>query len=184
MVHSIKKGARRGEAIKVLRLGQAARSGAFIASPLLATTAMRYARTMELEGENGLFMKIVRREVPAEIVYEDEHTLAFLDISPTAPGHTLVVPKKPFRNIFDVDEEAFLAVMRTVRKIAPAVRDAVGAKGIQINSNHEQAGGQVIFHLHMHLIPRHDRGEFEFWPTGTYQEGEAEEIAKKIRALT
>lgn len=132
--------------------------------------------------EKTVFMKIIDREIPADIVYEDGETLAFLDISPNAPGHTLVIPKKPFVNIFDIDDETLCAVMRTVRKIAPAVRDAVGAKGVHINSNHGEAAGQEVPHLHFHIIPRHDRLEFQFWPHGSYAEGEAASIAEKIRA--
>jgi len=136
---------------------------------------------MELEGGNGLFMKIIRREEPAEIVYEDEHTLAFLSTGANEPGHTLVIPKKPFRNIFDIDRESLASVMETVRKIAPAVRAAVGASGVHINSNHEPEAGQVVFHLHMHIIPRHSRGAFEFWPTKPYDKGEALAVAQRIR---
>lgn len=128
-------------------------------------------------------MKIIRREIPAHIVYEDDETLAFLDAKPAAPGHTLVVPKRFARNIFDVDVATLSAVMRTVRKIAPAVRDAVGAHGVHVNSNHEAAAGQIVFHLHFHIIPRHDRGEFAFWPQAAYaSETDATSIAEKIRA--
>lgn len=137
---------------------------------------------MELEGENGIFMKIVRGEAPGTKVYEDDHTFAFLSNGPVEPGHTLVIPKTPFRNIFDIDQRSLAAVMETVRKVAPAVRDAVGAKGVQINSNHEPEAGQEVFHLHMHIIPRHDRQSFEFWPHGEYAPGEADGIAEKIRA--
>jgi histidine triad (HIT) family protein len=133
--------------------------------------------------DETIFMKIIRKEIPAEIVYEDEHTLAFLDIVPVAPGHTLVIPKKYFRNIFDVDEETLRAVMETVRKITPAVRDSVSAKGVQINSNHEAEAGQIVFHLHFHIIPRRARSEFDFWPHKKYELGEGEVIAEKIRAL-
>ena len=131
--------------------------------------------------EKTVFMKIIDREIPADIVNEDGETLAFLDISPNAPGHTLVIPKKTFVNIFDIDDETLCAVMRTVRKVAPAVRDAVGATGVHINSNHGEAAGQIVPHLHFHIIPRHDRSEFEFWPQGTYAEGEGAAIAQKIR---
>lgn len=126
-------------------------------------------------------MKIIRREIPAHIVYENDDTIAFLDAKPAVPGHTLVVPKKPFRNIFDVDDETLAAVMRTVRHIAPAVRDAVGAHGVHINSNHEAAAGQIVFHLHFHIIPRHERSEFVFWPQNEYPEGDAAIVAEKIR---
>lgn len=141
-----------------------------------------YCVHMETEGQDGIFMKIVRREIPAEIVYEDEDTLAFLDHRPVEPGHVLVIPKKPHRNVFDIDEETFLAVARTVRMLAPVVRDAVGARGVQINSNHEPEAGQVVFHFHMHIIPRHRREDFEFWPSREYDPEEAVRIAHEIRA--
>ncbi|MFI5260242.1 MAG: HIT family protein [Candidatus Paceibacteria bacterium] len=131
--------------------------------------------------EDTIFTKIIRREVPAHIVYEDNETIAFLDVKPNVPGHTLVVPKKWTENIFDVDDENLAAVMRTVRKIAPAVRDAVGAHGVHINSNHGAAAGQIVMHLHFHIIPRHDRSEFEFWPKQDFSKAEFEAIAEKIR---
>lgn len=136
---------------------------------------------METGDQESVFMKIVRGEVPAKIVYEDENTLAFLSTGPNSKGHTLVIPKTPFRNIFDIDQETLASVMETVRRISPAVRDAVGAKGVHINSNHEPEAGQSVFHLHMHIIPRHDRKEFEFWSDITYTEGEAESVAQKIK---
>jgi len=132
--------------------------------------------------EDTIFMKIIRREIPAEIVYEDDDTLAFLDVKPATPGHTLVIPKKPAQNIFDIDDKTLAAVMRTVRKIAPAVRDAVDAHGVHINSNHGEAAGQIVFHFHVHIVPRHDRSEFSFWPQTDYPPGDAASIAAKIRA--
>ena len=131
--------------------------------------------------EDTIFMKIIRREVPANIVYEDADTIAFLDVKPTALGHTLVIPKNPVQNIFDADDETLAAVMRTVRKISPAVRDAVGAQGVHINSNHGAAAGQIVFHLHFHIIPRHDRSEFAFWPQHEYPKSDAAALAEKIR---
>jgi len=130
---------------------------------------------------NDIFQKIIAREIPAEIVYEDEHTLAFLDNSPNVQGHTLVIPKKHIENIFDADDETLGHVMHTVRLLAPAVRDAVRAKGVHINSNHGKSAGQIVFHLHFHIIPRHDRSEFEFWPQTPGVKSELEETGKKIR---
>ncbi|CAN5763922.1 hypothetical protein BH11PAT2_BH11PAT2_03210 [soil metagenome] len=127
-------------------------------------------------------MKIIDREIPKDILYEDDDTIAFLDIAPTAPGHTLVISKKPCVNVFDTDEATWSTVMRTVLKMAPAVRDAVGAKGVQINSNHGAEAGQAVMHLHIHIIPRHDRSEFEFWPPQQYKDGQEKEIADKIRS--
>ncbi|MDB5237584.1 MAG: Diadenosine tetraphosphate (Ap4A) hydrolase related family hydrolase, Hit-like protein involved [Parcubacteria group bacterium] len=132
--------------------------------------------------EDSIFMKIIRREIPAEIIYEDDETLAFLDIAPVSPGHTLVIPKKQVTNIFDTDDATLCAVMNTVRKIAPAVRDAVGADALNINSNHGADAGQIVFHMHIHLIPRFKGDNFVMWPHKEYQKGEAEAVAEKIRA--
>lgn len=131
---------------------------------------------------DDIFAKIITREIPADIVYEDEYTLAFLDIAPNSPGHTLVIPKKPALNIFDIDAASLAHVIETVRTIAPSVRDAVGAHGVHINSNHGEAAGQVVPRLHFHIIPRTARSEFSFWPHRDYAPGEAAACAKKIRA--
>lgn len=129
-----------------------------------------------------IFMRIVRKEIPAEIVYEDEHALAFLDIAPSTEGHTLVIPKKPFRNIFDIDDETLSHLIHAVRVVAPAVRDAVGAKGVHINSNHEHEGGQEVFHFHFHIIPRTSRDSYEFcWPKIAYDQAHGAMLAARIR---
>lgn len=127
------------------------------------------------------FCKIINRELPAEILYEDDATMAFLDISPTAPGHTLVIPKKHAVNIFDVDESSLSAVMKTVQKVSKALMSATNAGGVHINSNHGEKAGQIVFHLHFHIIPRHERNEFVFWPAGTYNPDEGKSIAEKVR---
>lgn len=132
--------------------------------------------------EDTIFMKIIRREIPANIVYEDADTLAFLDINPTNPGHTLVIPKKPFHNILDIDDETLAAVGRTTRKVAKAVKEAVGADGLNINTNNEPAAGQIIFHYHVHIIPRFRNDGFRLWPGKEYPDtSAAEEVAEKIR---
>lgn len=129
-----------------------------------------------------IFSKIVNRELPAQIVYEDEHTLAFLDIAPNTKGHTLVIPKKACENVFDCDPETLSYVMETVRRIAPAVRDAVGAAGVHINSNHGPEAGQEVPYLHFHIIPRHAREEFTFcWDKVVYDPSEIEDVATRIR---
>ena len=133
--------------------------------------------------QDCIFDKIISKEIPATIVYEDEYTLAFLDISPVSLGHTLVVPKKHVTNIFDIDQETLSHTMETARKIAPAVRDSVGAHGVHINSNHGAEAGQVVFHLHFHIIPRHTRDNYEFWPKVEVSEEQAKETAQKIREL-
>jgi histidine triad (HIT) family protein len=103
---------------------------------------------------NNIFAKILRGELPCHKVYEDEHTLAFLDIMPRSPGHTLVIPKAPARNILDIDPESFARVIRTAKKIAIAGKKAFNADGITLQQFSEQAGGQVVFHLHVHVMPR------------------------------
>ncbi|MEW6642786.1 MAG: HIT family protein [Pseudomonadota bacterium] len=102
----------------------------------------------------NIFAKILRGELPCYKVYEDEHTLAFLDIMPRSPGHVLVIPKAPARNILDIAPEDYARVARTAHKIAGAARKAFNADGITVQQFNEQAGGQVVFHLHMHVMPR------------------------------
>ena len=105
---------------------------------------------------NNPFAKILRGEFPCYKVYEDDHTLAFLDIMPRCPGHTLVIPKAPARNILDIKVEDYLRVARATHKIAAAAKKAFHADGITIQQFNEAAGGQVVFHLHVHVMPRHD----------------------------
>jgi histidine triad (HIT) family protein len=102
------------------------------------------------------FAKILRGEFPCYKVYENDHVLAFLDIMPRCPGHTLVIPKAPARNILDITPEDFAHVARAAHKIAAASMQAFKADGITMQQFNEPAGGQVVFHLHMHVMPRHN----------------------------
>ena len=102
------------------------------------------------------FAKILRGEFSSYKVYEDEHVLAFLDIMPRCGGHTLVIPKAAARNILDVTPEDYAHVARGAHKIAAAAMKAFNADGITIQQFNEPAGGQVVFQLHMHVMPRHD----------------------------
>jgi histidine triad (HIT) family protein len=103
---------------------------------------------------NNIFAKILRGELPCYKVYEDDHALAFLDIMPRTPGHTLVLPKAPARNIFDVSADDLAHVMAVVQKVAKGAMTAFAADGITMQQFNEGAGGQVVFHLHVHIIPR------------------------------
>jgi len=103
----------------------------------------------------NIFAKILRGEIPAFKVYEDESTLAFMDIMPRAPGHMLVIPKAPMRNLLDADPAALCAVVGTAQKLARAAQTALGADGITLQQFSEEAGGQEVFHLHFHVIPRY-----------------------------
>jgi histidine triad (HIT) family protein len=104
--------------------------------------------------QNNIFAKILRGELPCYKVYEDDKALAFLDIMPRAPGHTLVLPKAPARNILDVPGDVLGHVAMVAQKVAKAGMKAFGADGVTIQQFNEGAGGQVVFHLHVHVIPR------------------------------
>lgn len=103
---------------------------------------------------NNVFAKILRGELPSYKVYEDEKAFAFLDIMPRAPGHTLIIPKAPARNILDVSPDDLAHVHQITQKIAKAAMGVFGADGITVQQFNEGAGGQVVFHLHVHVIPR------------------------------
>ena len=105
---------------------------------------------------NNPFAKILRGEFPCYKVYENDHVLAFLDIMPRSPGHTLVIPKAPARNILDISAEDFAHVARASHRIAHAAMKAFEADGITVQQFSEPASGQVVYHLHMHVMPRHD----------------------------
>jgi histidine triad (HIT) family protein len=103
---------------------------------------------------NNLFAKILRGELPCYKVYEDDKTLAFLDIMPRAPGHVLVLPKAPARNILDISPDDLAHVIKVAQKIAKVSMETFAADGVTIQQFNESAGGQVVFHLHVHVIPR------------------------------
>ena len=114
---------------------------------------------MSLDGaydEANVFAKILRGELPSHTVYEDAETLALMDIMPRADGHVLVIPKAACRNLFDAPPDALKAVALTTQKMARAVTAAFGADGVTIQQFNEAAGGQVVFHLHVHVMPRHE----------------------------
>ncbi|ARQ01472.1 HIT family protein [Pseudorhodoplanes sinuspersici] len=103
---------------------------------------------------NNIFAKILRGELPCNKVYEDDRALVFLDIMPRAPGHALVLPKSPARNVLDVAPDDFAHVMKIAQKVAKAGMQVFEADGVTIQQFNESAGGQVVFHLHVHVIPR------------------------------
>ncbi|MGD9868174.1 MAG: HIT family protein [Hyphomicrobiales bacterium] len=104
--------------------------------------------------DQNVFAKILRGELPCHKIYEDDDTLSFLDIMPRADGHTLVIPKKPAVNIFDITQDSLNTLMKTVHKLAPVVRDAMGAGGILLQQFNNAAAGQMVFHIHFHIVPR------------------------------
>ncbi|MEX0306789.1 MAG: HIT family protein [Ruegeria sp.] len=104
----------------------------------------------------NIFAKILRGEIPSNRVYEDDDTVALMDIMPRSDGHLLVIPKTPCRNLLDATPEQLAAVMATVQKMARAVKDAFDADGVTVQQFNEAAGGQEVFHLHVHVLPRHE----------------------------
>lgn len=103
---------------------------------------------------SNVFAKILRGELPSHTVYEDAETIAIMDIMPRADGHVLVVPKTPCRNLLDAPADALKAVALTTQKLARAVKAAFAAEGVTVQQFNEAAGGQVVFHLHVHVMPR------------------------------
>ena len=128
------------------------------------------------------FAKILRGEFPSYKVYEDDHVLAFLDIMPRCPGHTLVIPKAPARNILDISADDFAHVARATHRIARAAMNAFKADGITVQQFNEPAGGQVVFHLHVHVMPRYN-GVPLLLPASRKEDGKVlEENAAKLAA--
>ena len=103
---------------------------------------------------DNIFAKILRGEIPCHKVYEDEHTLAFMDVMPQVDGHTLVIPKIPSRNLLDADPATFGPLMAAVQTLAQATKRAFGAEGVLIKQFNEPAAGQTVYHLHFHVLPR------------------------------
>ena len=131
--------------------------------------------------DDCLFCKIIEEDIPSAKIYEDKDTFAFLDINPVNPGHTLVVPKKHYRNIFDIPEETLCDMMQTAKKLAKAVKEATGSDGINIGISNEKAAGQEVFHIHIHIIPRFQGDGFKHWPGTSSTESERKKIAEKIK---
>jgi histidine triad (HIT) family protein len=110
----------------------------------------------------NVFAKILRGDAPAHKVFEDEKTLAFMDIMPQTRGHTLVIPKAPARDIFDLSPDMLAATIVTTQRVAKAVRAAFNPAGMMIGQLNGSRAGQTVFHLHFHIIPRYDSGGFHF----------------------
>lgn len=106
-----------------------------------------------------IFCKIVAGEIPASKVYEDDQVLAFLDITQVTKGHTLIIPKKHYRNVLDMDAEAAGQLFTAVPAIARQLKEKLGASGLNIVNNNEEAAGQTVFHTHIHLLPRFDQND-------------------------
>jgi len=127
-----------------------------------------------------IFCKIIAGEIPCHKVYEDDQVLAFLDIKPLNPGHILVVPKKHYENIEEITEEELTALILAIKKIGLLIKEKLGVTGYNISENNGEVAGQEVMHLHFHVIPRHSDDGLSPWPRKVYQDGEAEEVVKKL----
>lgn len=132
--------------------------------------------------DSNVFAKILRGEMPAHKIYEDDDTFAFMDIMPRGDGHCLVIPKAPARNLLDASADSLAAVMRTTQKVARAAKEAFSADGLTIQQFNEPAGGQVVFHLHVHIIPRFEGVALKPHTGEMADQGVLAEQAEKIRA--
>lgn len=110
---------------------------------------------MNAYDDQNIFAKILRGEIPNTTVFQDDDTLCFMDIMPRADGHCLVIPKTPCRNLLDARPEQLAACMKTANRVANAAMAGLGADGITVQQFNEDAGGQEVYHLHFHILPRH-----------------------------
>jgi histidine triad (HIT) family protein len=130
-----------------------------------------------------IFCRIVARQIPATVVYEDEHTLAFMDLGQVNPGHVLVAVKKHAENLYALDDTQAGAVLRAAAQVARAIRDAFTPQGLSVYQANGKAAGQTVFHYHVHLVPRHDGdGMALSWPVKNPPREQLEAHAAKIRA--
>ena len=130
--------------------------------------------------EDCLFCKIVNKEIPSDILYEDDEILVFLDIYPITKGHALFIPKKHIANLYELKEEE-IGFMENLPRIVRKLKDVTGASGMNLIQNNGKDAGQVIFHLHFHLIPRHsDDGLTILPPRSELDKADAEELIHKF----
>ena len=129
-----------------------------------------------------IFCKIINREVPANIVYEDERVLAFLDINPISRGHTLIVPKKHYTDIYDVTEDYLKEMAVIAKKMSVAMKKGLGADGVNILHASGEAAQQSVFHFHIHLVPRYRGDKLDTWPKSRYKEKNLDKVAEEIKS--
>ena len=131
---------------------------------------------------NNIFAKILRGEVPSVKIYEDDKTLAFMDVMPQAEGHTLVIPKEPAENIFELSPEGAAAMVRTTQKVANAVKKGLDAPGIMLFQLNGKQAGQSVFHVHFHIVPRSGGVDLKLHARGMESPDKLKAIAEKIKA--
>jgi len=131
-----------------------------------------------------VFSKIISREIPAHIVYEDDDVIAFLDIAQVTKGHTLVCPKAPFPDIYSLPEDLLLKVTAVTAKVAKALNKAFSPDGMNIVNNAGAAAGQTVFHFHFHLIPRYENDDFKISYRNNMDKMNKEEYIRRAELIT
>jgi len=131
--------------------------------------------------DDCLFCKIIRGEIPSHKVYEDEEVLAFLDIEPINPGHTLVIPKEHCPTLLDVPEALACKLLTVTQKLTNRILKAVESDSFNLYLNNGEKSGRLVDHFHWHIIPRFEGDGYELWHGKKYGDGEAEEVLKKIK---
>jgi len=129
-----------------------------------------------------IFCKIINHEIPCHQVYEDDKVLAFLDINPLNPGHTLVVPKKHYSDLEEISDEDLIDLILVVKKVGLLIKEKLGFAGYNVSQNNGEVAGQEVPHLHFHVIPRREGDGLSPWPRRGYKAGEAEEVIKKLES--
>ncbi|MBR3880531.1 MAG: HIT family protein [Mailhella sp.] len=130
---------------------------------------------------NCIFCRIATGDIPCAKIYEDDNVLAFLDLAPVHPGHTLVIPKDHYKDMLEVPAELGTAVFAALQKVAGAVMKATSAQGFNVMQNNGLAAGQTMFHIHWHIIPRFDDDGLEMWAQGKYPDAAAmQEMAASV----
>ncbi|AIL33374.1 HIT family protein [Basilea psittacipulmonis] len=130
---------------------------------------------------NNIFSKIIRNEIPSFKIYEDEFTVAIMDIMPESKGHTLVITKSPAPTLFDLDNQSLIACMNTVKKIAPVLMEVTRADGLQLKQYNFDAGGQTIFQVHFHLVPCYEGKKLNRHAQENVNKQEIEAIAEELK---
>jgi len=131
---------------------------------------------------NCLFCEIVENKSPSYKVYEDDFVLAFLDIFPVNSGHILVIPKKHYANFEEVPEDILCKMICVVKFLGKELKTKLGVSGYNVCENNDKISGQLVPHIHFHIIPRTEDDGCKSWNQGKYQEGEAEDILKKLKS--
>jgi histidine triad (HIT) family protein len=131
---------------------------------------------------NNIFAKILRGEIPAFKVYESEHSLAFMDVMPQSDGHTLVIPKAPAENLFDIEPAVLAELIKTTQHVAKAVRKAFNPDGLRLAQFNFPASGQTVFHIHFHIIPVYSGQELRSHSREQAEKSVLAEHAERIRA--